>query len=511
LTENSKVTDKFRLRNFVDLLAAEGELEVHDENLDLIDVGQYLDSNMKAVLFRNAGGPGAQLVGNVMGGRRRLALAFGVPPADLLRTVLHRQKNPIAPSEVGSDQAPVHEVVLTGDDADFTKLPVHLQHAKDGAPYISASIDITQSLDGKRRNVGYRRLMLRGRKEAGVDVTAPSDLRAMFTAYVQDKKRMPMAFVVGSHPTDCFAAVSMAAVDDEVALMGGMRGEAVPMVRCKTIDAMVPADAEVVLEGYLDERGWIEEEGPYGEFLGYNGMVKKNPIFHLTAITMRRDALFQSATIGGRLLGRTDTAQLCALRTEATAWTALENAVREPVAIYCPPSCGGMFNIRVALRQRYPGEAVNAISAIHGSAADVKHVFVVDDDIDIFSDEQMEWALATRLQAGRDLSVTTGYRAMPLDPSLNGMRTGGKAGFDLTLPFGRRQDNEFCVPEVPKMGPLRKETVGAALKTGPKSFLELMEAMGSRDGRDVLLALDQVRATGVLGRAPDGRYALKDA
>jgi 2,5-furandicarboxylate decarboxylase 1 len=509
LSVNTKVSDQFRLRRFVELLEKKGELEIHEEPIDLIDIGQHLDSNLKAALFRKPGGGGPELVGNVMGGRRRLAMAFGVSEGELLKEVLKRLKNPIAPCEVTSEQAPVHEVVLTGDDADFTRLPIHLQHAKDGAPYISASIDITESIDKKRRNVGYRRMMLRGRKEAGIDLIAPSDLRALYASYVEEKKRMPIAFVVGSHPTDCFAAVCMSPVDDEIALMGAMRGSAVPMVRCKTIDAMVPADAEVVLEGYLDERGWVEEEGPYGEFLGYNGSIKTNPVFHLTAITMRRDAVFQTATIGGNLLGRTDTAQLCALRTEATAWAALETAVRDPAAIYCPPSCGGMFNLRVALRQRYPGEAGNAISAIHGSTADVKHVFVVDDDIDIFSDEQMDWAFATRFQAHRDLIVTNGLRAMPLDPSLEGSRKGSKAGFDLTLPFGRRHENEFCVPQVPTMGPLRKETVRQALEAGPKSFLELMEATGSRDGRDVLIALDQARVETGLGRAPDGKYVLK--
>ncbi len=509
MTQKTNVSEQFRLRSFIKVLEKEGELEVHDEAIDLIDVGQHLDSNLKAVLFNKPGGSELGLIGNVMGGRRRMALAFGVPQEELLSEVLRRLSKPIAPVEISSESAPVHEIVWTGEDADFTRLPVHLQHAGDGAPYISASIDITQSLDGKRRNVGYRRLMLRGRKEAGVDVIAPSDLRSMFATYVDQKKRMPIAFVVGSHPADCFAAVCMSPVDDEVALMGALRQEAVPMVRCKTIDAMVPADAELILEGYLDEGGWIEKEGPFGEFLGYNGMLKTNPVFHLTAITMRHDAVFQTATIGGRLLGRTDTAQLCALRTEATAWAALCTAVRDPVSIYCPPSCGGMFNVRVALRQRYPGEASNAISAILGSTADVKHVFVVDDDIDIFSDEQMDWAFATRLQANRDISISSGYRAMPLDPSLDGQRTGSKAGFNLTLPFGRRHEPEFCVPEVAKMGVLGNETVLSALQRGPLSFLGLMEAVGSRDGRDVLIALDEIRATHGVGRTGEGRYILE--
>ena len=113
-------------------------------------------------------------------------------------------------------------------------------------------------------------------------------------------------------------------------------------------------------------------------------------------------------------------------------------AVREPVAVYATPSSGGMYNVRVSLRQRVPGEARNAIAAVFGSIAEVKHVFVFDDDIDVFSDEQVDWALATRFQADRDLIVGTGYRVVPIDPSLQGMRVGAKLGFDCTKPFGKR-------------------------------------------------------------------------
>jgi UbiD family decarboxylase len=398
--------------------------------------------------------------------------------------------------------------VWTGAQADFTKLPIHLQHSEDGGPYISASIDITRSLDGTKRNVGYRRMMLRGRNEAGIDLIAPSDLRALYGEYVKRKERMPVAFVVGSHPADGVAATAMSAIADEVALMGGLRGAPVPLVKCATIDAMVPADAEVVLEGYLDERGWVESEGPYGEYVGYYGHMKTNPVFHLTAITMRKDALFQTVTIGGRRLDCTDTAQLCALRTEAAAWSALMTAVREPVAVYATASCGGMHNFRVALRQRYPGEVRNAIAAVFGSSADVKNVFVVDEDIDIFSDAQMDWALATRFQPDRDLVVESGFRCVPLDPSLSGSRTGAKAGFDLTFPFGWNRATDYRVPEPPKLAAQPRVSVRQALEAGPKSFRELMEAAGSRDGREVLIELDAVRKGTGIERTPDGRYQL---
>lgn len=502
--------EAFRLRNFLDLLDREGELETVSDPLDMVDLGARLDGNPKAVLFTSAGPEKARVVGNVMGGRRRLALAFGVDEAVLLAEVIARTGRSFAPVEVSSADAPVQQVVLTGDDADFTRLPVHLQHDDDGAPYISAGIDITRSIDGARRNLGYRRLMLRGRKEAGVDLIAPSDLRAVYAEYHARGERMPIAFAVGSHPADGIAALSMGNRADEVEIMGALRGAPAPLVRGATVDAMVPADAEIVLEGYIDELGWREPEGPFGEYVGYYGMMKTNPVFHLTAITMRRDAVFQTATIGGRWLEYTDTAQLCALRTEATAWEALQSAVREPLGVYCTPSCGGMYNLRLALRQRVPGEARNAIAAIMGSVADVKHVFVVDPDIDIFSDQQTDWAFATRFQADRDLVVSTGYRAVPLDPSLQGSRSGAKAGFDLTLPFGWDPETQYKVPKAPMLGTPRNQTVRQALEQGPHTFRQLMEATGSRDGREIVVALDDVRGEGALQRTEDGRYALSE-
>src|SRR5439155_10454363 len=240
--------------------------------------------------------------------------------------------------------------------------------------------------------------------EAGIDLVSPSDLRAIYEASAAAGKPLPVSFVVGAHPIDHVAAVMRLPID-ELGLVAALRDAPLPVVKCVSNDIRVPADAEWVLEGYLDARGHVEAEGPYGEFLGYYGALKRNPVFHLTAITRRRDALFQTSTIGGWSLARTDTAQLNALRTEVMVWRALETAVREVVSVYATPSSGGMYTLRIAMRQRVPGEARNAIAAAFGCRANVKHVFVVDPDVDIFSDEQVDWALATRFQADRDLVV----------------------------------------------------------------------------------------------------------
>jgi UbiD family decarboxylase len=448
------------------------------------------------------------LVGNVMGSRRRQASALDTDEANFSNALRRRLNHPIKPIEVPSSQAPVHEVVQTGADADLTTLPVHLQHGLDGAPYISASIDYARDPNSGSTNIGCRRLMLRGPQAAGIDLNAPSDLRAIYQAAVAKGKRLPVAFTVGAHPADFIAAVASTPATDELEVVGAMRGAPLPVVKCATIDVRVPADAEMVLEGYLDERGLVEPEGPYGEYVGYYGVLKNNPVFHLTAITRRRDALFQTVTIGGARLGYTDTAHLTVVKTESAIWSALLQAVREPVAVCVTASSGGMYNVRVSIKQRYPGEARNAIAAVFSSAGDVKHVFLVDEDIDVFSDEQIDWALATRFQADRDLVVASGFRCVPLDPSLQGARTGAKAGFDCTKPFGKTDSVEFTVPHAPALPPHERRSVEEVLAEGPATYLELMAALGTRDGREVVRVFDKLYADGRLQRLKDGRYAL---
>lgn len=499
--------NRFRLKTFLEELLACGAAERRAEAIDLADVAQALESD-KAIWFTAAGPERAELAGNVVASRARLARAFGVAPKDLLAEVTRRLRNRPEIVEVTRDAAPVQQIVLTGADIDLTALPVHLQHGSDGGPYISASIDYAIDPRTGLTNVGVRRLMLRGRTETGVDLVSPSDLRAIYEASLARGERLPVSFTVGSHPIDLVAATMRLPVD-ELGLVASLRDAPLAVVKSITNDIRVPADAEFVLEGYFDG-GYAEAEGPYGEFLGYYGGVKQNPVFHCTAITRRSDAIFQTTTIGGAQMSRTDSAPLVALRTEVMIWRALETAVREPVAVYAAPATGGMLNIRIALRQRVPGEAHNAIHAAFACLANVKNVFVTDPDIDIFSDEQMDWALATRFQPDRDLIIASGTRTLPLDPSLTGgTRIGSKAGFDLTWPFGTGTALERQVPEPPTYKGKRFPSLNAALADGPKYFEELMAALGSRDGREIVRALAELRQDPGLTRDERGRYALK--
>jgi 2,5-furandicarboxylate decarboxylase 1 len=500
--------EKYRLRRFVERLIDMGEVDVHDEPVPLTALSEIIEASERAKLFRSAGPERVEIVAKTAGSRRRLAAAFATTEDRVGETYLERLSIPQALVEIPSSDAPVHQVVIEGSDVDLTKLPFHPQHGFDGSSYISSAIDYTVDPVSGRRNVGCRRLSLRNRYEAGTNVTAPSDLKRLYTACVARGERLPVTFTVGAHPIDFFAATTRRE-GDELALVANIRGEPTAVVKSVTNDILVPADAEMTLEGYFDERGYVEPEGPYGEYMGYYGAIHMNPVFHCTGVTMRRDILHHTVLHGSAfVLDQTDAGVIFAVQVEARAMNILRQVVREPISVYLLPVSGGMNTLRVSLRQRAEGEARNAITALFEGIMPLKHIYVFDDDIDIHDHRQVEWALGTRFQADRDLVIRTGMQGMTMDPSLEGRRTGAKAGFDVTRPFGRENEIPLVRCAAKKFTRLaRFQTVEQAL-AAPKFYAELVEGMGSEDGREIASALDDLRQAGRLGRDRDGRYHL---
>ncbi len=504
--------EKFRLRRFVERLTEMGEVEVHDEPVALTQVSSIIERTSKAVLFRKAGPEQAELVAKTAGNRRRLAAAFGVSEAALGDEYLRRLHDTHEVTEIPSGDAPVHQVKLTGKDVDLTRLPFHPQHAHDGSCYMSSAIDFTVDPQTGRRNVGCRRLSLRNRTECGTNVTAPSDLKRIYTGAVARGERLPITFTVGAHPLD-FVAATTRTPADELARIAGFRGEALPVVKSLTNDILVPADAEMTLEGYLDEHGYVEPEGPFGEYMGYYGSIHMDPVFHCTAITMRRDVLHHTLLHGSALvMDQTDSNNITAMRCEAEAWEILRKVVKRPIAVSSRSFAGGSSGLRVAIDQSRDGEARDAVKALFDGIHRIKHVYMFDDDIDILDERQIEWAMGTRFQAHRDLMVFTGMKGMTMDPSLNGEKTGAKAGFDCTMPVARKGEIPMtrCAAKSFK-GPARWQTVEQALETQPMYYADIVEGLGSDDGREIACRLDELRVKGRLGRDRDGRYHLVSA
>ena len=500
--------EKFRLRRFAEHLVKIGEAVVHDQPVALADLAGVIAETPKAVLFRDAGPEHFEIVAAAGGSRRRLAAALGVDEREAGREYLNRLGKPQPMIEVSSDDAPVHQVVRRGDDVDLTRLPFHLQHECDGGVYISSGIDYAVDPATGKRNVGCRRLMLRSRTTMRANLTDASDLKLIYLSCLKRGERLPVSYVIGSHPLDYLAATQRQPVD-EFALVGTVRGEPVPMVRGVTNGILVPADAEAVIEGYYDELGYREMEGPYGEFYGYYGPMHIDPVFHATAITMRRDAMFQTVLHAGRFVGRMDSANLASLNAEVNAWRVLRAARIEPVAINFALASNGRQHCRVSLKRGAPGQARLAISALFAIAT-VKHVFVLDEDVDVFSDDEVEWAMATRFSADRDIVVATGMPGFYADPiAENGTIT--KAGFDCTAPHDQPDSIEYRRAFAPRVGgrTLGNQSVAEALQGKAMHFGELVAALGSADGREIALELDVLRERGLLTRLENGEWGLK--
>ena len=403
----------------------------------------------------------------------------------------------------------MHEVVLTGDDADFATLPVHLQHGLDGAPYISAGIDYAQ--DGKTgfTNLGCRRMMLRGPRAAGIDLDRTERSAAIYQAAVAKGERLPVAFTVGSYPTDFLAAVAATPPIDEFEVVGAVRGAPLPVVKCKTIDVLVPADAEMVLEGYLDARGHVEPEGPYGEYIGYYGLLKTNPVFHLTAITRRKDALFQTVTHRRHAIG---------LHRHRAAW-------RRPRP---RPRSGACCNRRARTGRgllhgvvgRHVQRARLAAPARSGRGAQ-RHRGGVR--LARATSSTCSWSTTTSTcsptsrstgrwrRASRPTATSWWRQASAACRSTRRCKEAAPAPRPAsTAPNRSAKATASSSPcrMPPKLPQRERRSVEAALAAGPATYLDLMAALGTRDGREVLRTLDKLYADGSLTRLPDGRYAL---
>jgi UbiD family decarboxylase len=501
--------EQFRLRRFVEHLIAMGEVDVHDRPVALADMSAIIEASTKATLFKNAGPERFEIVGAVGGSRRRHALAFGTTDErNLAQEFGRRMANPQPVVEVPQADAPVQQVVMSGDDIDLTKLPFHMQHVYDGAPYLSSAIDYSLDPKTSRRNVGCRRLMLRGKNTMLSNLTQVSDLKRMFLECVERGEHLHLNFAVGAHPLDFLAACVRAPVEDEFVTVASVRGAPLPMTRGVSNDLPVPADAELVIEGYFDKAGYTEIEGPYGEFLGYYGPAHIDPVFHVTAITMRKDVLHQTVLHGAVKIARTDHAHQCAILTEARIRQVLSATGINPVSVYAVPSASGLLHARVSVRREAAGQGRAVIAALFAIPF-LKHVYVLDEDVDVFSDEEVEWAMANRFRADRDLVTASGQMAFPMDVTMAEDRTTTKAGFDLTGPL-TRTGVEARTTHAPRIdGAPRYQTVEQALGAGPMYFSELMAALGSKDGREIAMELDRLRGQGALARGEDGEWMLR--
>src|SRR6188472_3882466 len=438
------------LRSWIALLERENELiRVSAEVDPHLEVTEIVDRTVKAggpaLLFEHPKDSGHPLLINQFGTERRMCLAFGVerlddvaakledvlemqPPQGLVDKVRGLKKlKSIADSLPQTKRSgPAQEVVLTGDDVDLGALPIQTCWPGDAAPFITLPAVITKDPRTGTRNVGMYRMQVLDRATTAMHWQIHKDGRA---DYLATDGRIEVAAALGLDPVTTYAASApLPKHIDELMLAGFLRGEPVQPVKAKTVDLEVPANAEIVLEGYID-KDELTDEGPFGDHTGYYTPPEPFPVFRLTAITMRRDAIYPSIVVGkppqeDAWLGKA---------TERIFLPAVRMTVPEIVDYDLPVS--GVFHncCLVSIRKQFPFHAAKVMHALWGLGmlSLTKCVVVVDAAVDVHDYEQVLFYAGANVDPKRDVIVSEGPLDH-LDHAPERQFFGGKLGIDAT-------------------------------------------------------------------------------
>jgi len=416
------------LRDWLDHLSARERLALIRPKValrfELAAIAKRLDGR-KATLFPRPDGHAMPIVSGLVSDRGWIAEAMGREPNEVLACFEDAARNPVAWQEVKA--APVQEVVHGQVDLSrLLPLPTHNEH--DNGPYITAGLVIARNPRTGVQNVAIHRLQLSGPNRLGA-LLLPRHTRMFYEAAEADGVPLSVAIVIGVDPLTLLASQAIVPVDhDELEIAGALHGRPLPVVKCLTSELRVPTEAEIVIEGRVLPRVRAPE-GPFGEFPQYYSAPGDRHVIEIDVVTHRKDAIFHTI-VGGGL----EHLMLGAIPREATLLAHLKRSF--PNVRDVRLSRGGVcrYHLHVQLAKRQEGEGKNVILGAFAGHYDIKQVIVVDEDVNIHDPAEVEWAVATRFQADRDLVVIAESQGSSLDPSArNGV--GAKMGLDATKPL----------------------------------------------------------------------------
>ena len=437
-------------RDFISALEQDGELLRVAPEIDTLDeIGAFIaradyEKIDKGLLFENPGGFEIPVFANTVGATyKRIASTFGVPekravPGAAAKMSEIMKSGGVKPVRVERDQAPCKEVIFTGDDVDLAMLPILRLNPEDGTKtrdflegrYICALACSNPSPDA--RNLSYHRFEITGRDKGSVWIFRTTgdakSMEAVWGAKIDDKsdtwdlenaKPFHMAYVLGLGPEYVLTGANSALPygHDDFSFVGGLTGEAVEMVRCETIDVDVPASAEIVIEGVMKPFDWAIQ-GRFASFNGFYDDPRRRPAFHVTAITTRKNPIYQHVHIGRPL---NECNSIAAFFRSVKVYLDVKTALPNLLDVFVDPAAGCGFTVHLSIDKKRVGETklamMRAYTALQGFA---KHVFVYDKDIDIRNPHERDWALAHRFMADRDLLVIPNVLGMNIDPLAQG-------------------------------------------------------------------------------------------
>ncbi len=417
------------LRQWLDHLANTERLAVCDTHLNpRFEVMAWLEKfeGKTATFFPEPKGYKIPIVGGILGQRRWAAEAMQVPEQEMLNRILKALHRPLPWNVIPQEKAPVHEVVID-KNIDLLKLfPIVTHHEKDAGPFITSGLVHGLNLETGKQNTSINRLQVHAPDKLGI-LMLPRDLHAYYQYAESHDQPLPISITIGHDPITKMSSQMMAPRDQsELEIAGALMGVPLPVVKSYTNNVFIPAEAEIAIEGVVLPRVRALE-GPFGEFPKYYTGCSMLPVVQVTCITHRQKPIFETNNPSGL-----ENIVLGGVPREASFLERIRLNFPNVLDLRLTPGGLGRFHLVIKMKKSNMGEAKNVICCAFGCHYDIKLVVVVDDDIDITDDNQVEWAIATRFQAERDLVVVHSALGSKLDPSAKKHMLSSKVGFDAT-------------------------------------------------------------------------------
>ncbi len=499
------------LSEFIQRLEADGELlrvkDVVDPILHITEIADRmskLPNGGKALLFENVVGSRFPLLINGFGSAKRMALALGVDDVEEIKEQVEKLLN-IAPPESLADKmkmlpvlfemakfppkksggfAPCQEVVCEGDDVDLSILPALKCWPEDAGRFITFPLVFTKSLSGVT-NLGMYRMQIFNKNETGMHWHIHKDGAHQFHEYRKAGKRMEVAVCIGSDPVVTYAATApLPRGVDELLLAGLIRKKPVTLAKCKTVDLFVPADAEFVLEGYVDPSESLRTEGPFGDHTGYYSLASDYPVFHVTAVTHRKTPTYFTT-----IVGKPPMEDCYMAHATARIFLPMLQKVLPEVKDYDLPWEGVFHNcVITAVEKEFPAGAQRVMNAMWGTGqmSFAKMILAVDEDTDVTDYKTVLKTFLNNFDASEDIFLSQGVLDV-LDHSAPKPLRGSKLGLDATARLPMEADRKF-----PVLSDVDEDAIGRECRShGIKSF----SVIGAEcKNRIVVCSIDKKRA-----------------
>ncbi len=448
------------LREFIQVLRDQGELlslsKPFDPKYEISTVLSELGKRKApAILFEKAKGFQISVIGNLFGTVKRLSLALGIEEGRLLEDVIPRLEKRVPPVSISEDSA--LEVRVLGAKVDLLKvLPALTHYSKDSGPYITSGISSARDPQTGVTGRGLHRMEVRGKNTLGISLLNPP-LSDIYAQHRREGKKMEIATVIGVPPAVFIASIFKVPPGiDKLSVAGGLKGEPVETTMAGTVDVDIPAHGEIVIEGFIDPRD-KEEDGTLGESSGYYMAFGKSPTIHVTGLKYRKGALYHAVVPWAR-----EVDSLLYLVHGLDFIPKMRREIPSLRQIHLVPMTFGS-HVVMSIDSDHKGEIRRALT-LALSFTSVKKAVLVDVDVDPQDDQEVEWALATRFQADRDLIVIPELRGQPIDPSSKWTGEGfltTKIGLDATRPK-KEGFEKVDVPEDVKrrLSPVLKDLIG---------------------------------------------------